>query len=331
MMISGHARRSSHPWQLIAPALPQLEADGLTADFKNYSVAKSDLAPCYVCTTLSSHLMRVQRLRCGCKACSDVSVVPVASRILTCQLSSLVTIEVAYSHLTPARAPRRPQLTPAMKESVRDWAGQGLKPKRMWAALLSCYGLTETTAPSLIRVQRFAHHYVTGKFGGSDVRDAVAKKIQEAAYTGGEEEATAFTFTSLTDSKCDERASQIARGAFIFWEYSSCPSNSSSTTLRRVYGDVTGKPFRVHYVMGDADAAQWNAVQEIFARDNEVVFLMCYFHVAKKIYEKTRSLPAETAKNIMADIHVFNAIVSKWSHYSSSSSSSSGHHQGEMV
>ncbi|RLN81271.1 hypothetical protein BBJ28_00019572 [Nothophytophthora sp. Chile5] len=39
--------------------------------------------------------------------------------------------------------------------------------------------------------------------------------------------------------------------------------------------------------MGDADAAQWNAVQEVFESDTDLRFLMCYFHVAKKVYEKT--------------------------------------------
>ncbi|ETL35212.1 hypothetical protein L917_12468 [Phytophthora nicotianae] len=48
--------------------------------------------------------------------------------------------------------------------------------------------------------------------------------------------------------------------------------------LREIYVAVTGKPLRVHhYVMGDADAAQWNAVHEVFSPDNDIVFLMCYF------------------------------------------------------
>ncbi|RLN48538.1 hypothetical protein BBJ28_00023649 [Nothophytophthora sp. Chile5] len=203
-MNSGHARRSSFPWQLIASAMAQQDAENLKAEFKKYRIAKSDLVPCYVCMTPAPPLIRVQQLRCICKACAVVSIgvkCPWRARVLTCQHVALVTMEVAYDHLTPARATCRPVLTPAMKEAIRDWAGQGLKPKRMWMALLQRFNLVEATAPHLSSVQRFAHHYVTGKLGGSDIIDAVQRKIRESAFTGEEEEASAFTFTSRTDDE----------------------------------------------------------------------------------------------------------------------------------
>eukprot|EP00644_Phytophthora_capsici_P005987 jgi/Phyca11/98472/e_gw1.2.1193.1 len=65
-----------------------------------------------------------------------------------------------------------------MKDVVRDWTSQGLKSKRIWNALLGRFGLDETTAPPLSKVQRLAH---------------------QAGFTGLEEETGAFTFTSRTD------------------------------------------------------------------------------------------------------------------------------------
>eukprot|EP00644_Phytophthora_capsici_P011090 jgi/Phyca11/110431/e_gw1.18.655.1 len=73
--------------------------------------------------------------------------------------------------------------------------------------------------------------------------------------------------------------------------------------LRSVFAAVTGRPLRVKYVVGDADAAQWNAVNAVFGPDCDYTFLMCYFHVAKKIYEKTRSLTPARATEVMEDIH----------------------------
>ncbi|RLN82977.1 hypothetical protein BBJ28_00011308 [Nothophytophthora sp. Chile5] len=63
--------------------------------------------------------------------------------------------------------------------------------------------------------------------------------------------------------------------------------------------------------MGDVSAAQWNVVQEVFGSDTDLRFLMCYFHVAKKVYEKTRSLTPRVAAFVMADIHDLHIAVSE--------------------
>ncbi|KAG3131945.1 hypothetical protein PC128_g26532 [Phytophthora cactorum] len=63
--------------------------------------------------------------------------------------------------------------------------------------------------------------------------------------------------------------------------------------------------------MGDADAAQWNAVEEVFGEDCEYIYLMCYFHVAKKVFEKTRSMVATSAASVMADIQDLHFTTSE--------------------
>ncbi|OWZ11619.1 hypothetical protein PHMEG_00015330 [Phytophthora megakarya] len=79
--------------------------------------------------------------------------------------------------------------------------------------------------------------------------------------------------------------------------------------LQRAFVAVTNKPLRVQYVMGDADIAQWNALHDVFGAD--VCFLMCYFHVAKKVFEKTRSLTPHVAASVMKDLHTLHFTFSQ--------------------
>ncbi|KAG2982884.1 hypothetical protein PC118_g9735 [Phytophthora cactorum] len=162
--------------------MPQIETDTLLGDLKKFRVAKSDLTQCFVCMHPSPHSMRVQRLACACKACAKVTttaVCPWRARVMTCQQTLLVTIEEAYAHATPARSARKPVLTHAMKTVVMDWAAQGLKPKRIWNALVQRFDLNDTSTSTLVTVQRFVHHHVAERLGGSDLRDTVRRKSDD--------------------------------------------------------------------------------------------------------------------------------------------------------
>ncbi|OWZ20202.1 hypothetical protein PHMEG_0005402 [Phytophthora megakarya] len=141
-----------HPWQIIASAMPPLQAANVLGSFKQHRVAKSDLAQCFVCMRPAPMLCRPNDF----VACADVTsaeMCPWQAGVMTCQEEALFTIEEAYAHVTPAQTPRKPILTEPMKDVVRDWASQGLKPKRIWVALLQRFGLDETKAPPLSKVQ----------------------------------------------------------------------------------------------------------------------------------------------------------------------------------
>ncbi|ETO85678.1 hypothetical protein F444_00683 [Phytophthora nicotianae P1976] len=113
-----------------------LEASNLLGEFKQYRIKKRDLAPCFVCLqppppspmlcVSSNFVARVRlvlmsrRLLCAWRA-----------RVMTCQEESVVTVEEAFTHATPAKAARKPVLTEPMKDVARDWAPQDLKPKRI--------------------------------------------------------------------------------------------------------------------------------------------------------------------------------------------------------
>ncbi|OWZ20201.1 LOW QUALITY PROTEIN: hypothetical protein PHMEG_0005401 [Phytophthora megakarya] len=90
-------------------------------------------------------------------------------------------------------------------------------------------------------------------------------------------------------------------GIFIVSQQKEEQHTEVLVSLRNIFAVIT--VLRVRYVMGDADAAQWNAVDSVFGLDCEYTFLMCYFHVAKKVFEKTRSLIQARASQVMEDIH----------------------------
>ncbi|ETI41852.1 hypothetical protein F443_12943 [Phytophthora nicotianae P1569] len=58
--------------------------------------------------------------------------------------------------------------------------------------------------------------------------------------------------------------------------------------------------------MGDADDAQYNAVLRVLGVDNNLTILMCFYHVAAKVREKTKGLqPAlyATVARSLNDLH----------------------------
>ncbi|KAG4045210.1 hypothetical protein PC123_g19378 [Phytophthora cactorum] len=68
----------------------------------------------------------------------------------------------------------------------------------------------------------------------------------------------------------------------------------ASAALRTVYAQVTGERMNVHYVMADADRAQFNAVKSVFGIDCTYTYLMCFYYVIAKVRlslkERTRAL-----------------------------------------
>ncbi|GMF43447.1 unnamed protein product [Phytophthora fragariaefolia] len=76
------------------------------------------------------------------------------------------------------------------------------------------------------------------------------------------------------------------------------------SVLGRVFASVTGNTLRVKWAMGDADNAQWNALHAVFGgEDGSFRVLMCYFHVAKKVYEKPRALSSEAGAMVLRHLH----------------------------
>ncbi|KAG2927797.1 hypothetical protein PC129_g6142 [Phytophthora cactorum] len=73
--------------------------------------------------------------------------------------------------------------------------------------------------------------------------------------------------------------------------------------LRRVFEAVTNKLLRVYYVMGDADDGQFNSVKNVFGRDNQYVYLMCFFHVMKIVNDTLKFVDERAANRVRKDIY----------------------------
>ncbi|ETN13340.1 hypothetical protein PPTG_22336 [Phytophthora nicotianae INRA-310] len=116
--------------------------------------------------------MRVQLLRCGCKACV---VVVVATECPAHGLSAQqACLDRRSLQSFGASSSAGSSCFGSSKEGViKDWSTQGVKPMWIWDALLQRFSIIAATAPTLVIVQRFTHHHVTGRFGGSDVLDAI--------------------------------------------------------------------------------------------------------------------------------------------------------------
>ncbi|ETP37992.1 hypothetical protein F442_14274 [Phytophthora nicotianae P10297] len=81
--------------------------------------------------------------------------------------------------------------------------------------------------------------------------------------------------------------------------------------LRKVYSQVTGKQLAVRFAMGDADDAQYNAVVRVLGANYEVEVLMCFYHVAAKVHEKTRKLHHSLYTVVTSGVHDLHFAASE--------------------
>eukprot|EP00644_Phytophthora_capsici_P000870 jgi/Phyca11/108898/e_gw1.16.660.1 len=72
--------------------------------------------------------------------------------------------------------------------------------------------------------------------------------------------------------------------------------------LRWIYRKVVGTPLRVHFVMGDADMAQYNALASVFS-DYKYIHLMCYYHVIAKVVDRLKGFSNELSSTVLQDVY----------------------------
>ncbi|KAF1788656.1 hypothetical protein GQ600_18503 [Phytophthora cactorum] len=137
----------------------------LQESFKHFGVAKGDLSQCCICSDAAPHAMRTH------------------------------AVDVVHVHVTPLRSQTKPRLTGPMKTAVPDWAAHGVRSARIGRSLVQRLNLFEVSASRLSVVQRFVHHYVAKRLGGSNVLAAVRLKVKKLAFTDDVDGTTPFTFT----------------------------------------------------------------------------------------------------------------------------------------
>ncbi|KAE9362123.1 hypothetical protein PF008_g364 [Phytophthora fragariae] len=296
--------RTKITWVLLARDLSLYYSDMLLESLKDYAVSKSGLSPCSLCTEATPHNTRTRLLLCKCKACKTVApdaCCPWKGMVQTCILSNV------------------PQ------------------PMSIYNGIIRRFQFYEAAMPKVATVQCFVQHYRRAYLGGSDFLDDVEAKVCEHAHQGDEEPSKPFTFTWRSDANgkpiagCGSDADAFVvgmsskqllhrldrdRSAHVLHldatyklsqvEYPVMQTEhhfaEALAMLRRMYTMVMNKQLSVRFVMADADKAQRNAVDSVLGVDNDIVNLICYFHVAAKIYKHTRGVPIVLAARVARDL-----------------------------
>ncbi|KAF1794691.1 hypothetical protein GQ600_819 [Phytophthora cactorum] len=176
----------------------------LLGRFKHFTVTKCDLSQCCICSDAVPHAMHTHLLQCGCSSCLSASPslgCPWLGRVWAYQMLDVVAVDEVHAHVTPLLSPTKPRLTEPTKTAVRDWAAHGLRPATICRSLTQRFNFFEASTPPISVAQRFVHHYVAKRLGGSDVLTAVRLKAKKSVFTGDENEPTPFTITWNKDSQ----------------------------------------------------------------------------------------------------------------------------------
>ncbi|KAE9213906.1 hypothetical protein PF004_g15203 [Phytophthora fragariae] len=334
----------------------------LMEDIKFFIIVKSQLVPCVVCALTRPHKMRYQLLRCSsetCKAATPYDACPWMGKVMTCQELNRVTIMEAGAHETLMRDPRKPKMTPRLKDYGREMATQGLKPARSRMGMARRFGLSETDLPTLNQVQWFIAAFTKAKLHRNDDYDDILGQIDALAYGPETNETQPFLFAwqrtaqgkpdvgngsdehpflvGLTSKRLLRNAARDP-ASFVFHMDATFKLNQLSypvivcgvsdrnrsfhlvalfitsqrleelyvkalSALRKVFTAVTGKQLLVKYVMADAEAAQQNAVDQVFGVDSDFLYLMCFYHVMAKVYERIKGVSQRLREQVTADIY----------------------------
>ncbi|KAG2913049.1 hypothetical protein PC114_g8673 [Phytophthora cactorum] len=127
--------------------------------------------------------------------------------------------------------------------------------------------------------------------------------VQDVAFTGYEEETQPFMLgwdldqsgNPVVGNGSDEKPFLVGILEGMY--------TKDLAALRRVFEAVTNKLLRVYYVMGDADDGQFNSVKNVFGRDNQYVYLMCFFHVMKIVNDTLKFVDERAANRVRKDIY----------------------------
>ncbi|KAE9165192.1 hypothetical protein PF002_g31415, partial [Phytophthora fragariae] len=176
----------SYTWTTICSDMAREDSQLLMEDMKFFIIVKSQLVPCVVCALTRPHKMRYQLLRCSsetCKAATPYDACPWMGKVMTCQELNRVTIMEAGAHETLVRDPRKPKMTPRLKDYGREMATQGLKPARIRMGMARRFGLSETDLPTLNQVQWFIAAFTKAKLHRNDDYDDILDCCEHQSVT----------------------------------------------------------------------------------------------------------------------------------------------------
>ncbi|RLN95579.1 hypothetical protein BBJ28_00020192 [Nothophytophthora sp. Chile5] len=240
------------------------------------------------------HKMRYRLLVCNSEACSEASELKCVWRgkMVTCLESQHASIFEYGEHHTMASTPARKKLTTTQKAFCRELAENHLQPMRIRHALARKFSTPLEELPTLKTVQNFVSHHGRTQMQNHDRVDELRAWIRERAYNGSELTNQAFTFAWEMDNTgkpivcngSDEKPFLVGL--------------STKALMLRLM-----KHLIVRFAMADGDKAQCNALAAVFGDSPAYCFLMCFFHVMKKVQEHIKGLSSVAQASILRDIY----------------------------
>ncbi|RLN44479.1 hypothetical protein BBJ28_00023857 [Nothophytophthora sp. Chile5] len=103
----------------------------------------------------------------------------------------------------------------------------------------------------------------------------------------------------LSDRSCKSHLVAL----FIISQETQPVLQAALLSLRRLYYWITQKYLIVRFAMADGDKAQCNALAAVFGDNPAFCFLMCFFHVMKKVQQHIKALSSVAQASILRDIY----------------------------
>ncbi|OWY95954.1 hypothetical protein PHMEG_00033902 [Phytophthora megakarya] len=222
-------------------------------------------------------------------------------------------------------------------------ATQGLRPARIRNSMPRKFQVAIEGLPELKVVQNVSNYFRKTYVMNNDFVDEIADYIHTFEFNGSEADSSAFTFSWRNDDNghidvgigSDEKPfvvgvtskkllSRLDRpvDSFVFHvnatfkvtqvEYPVLGLETQYTdmlnALRLMYFRIMQKSLTVYYVMGDAEDAQYKAIQNTFGSDNTIRILIYYFHVISNVLKRTKSMEPYFASKVVRDIYTCTLV-----------------------
>ncbi|DAZ93692.1 TPA: hypothetical protein N0F65_009243, partial [Lagenidium giganteum] len=241
-------------------------------------------------------------------------------KIEQCQKTKHLSVSQHGYHLVQEHPPPQNRLSREMKQFVREMTEQGMKPARIRIQMVNTFRLSSIELPTLRQVQSVSTYYKKKHMANEDKRQTVCALVNELIYRptsdvgrGSDEDPFLLGVTSKRrlrqmDAPTDtfvfhvDATSKLSTlgypvlvcggsdqnrrfhlvALFIMSQRTEAVYQEALQALRTTFSVGVGKAIAIRYVMGDAEHAQYAAVEASFGNTE---YLMCFYNLIANVQE----------------------------------------------
>jgi hypothetical protein len=178
-------------WVEVASGMTEHATRAFLDAIKSYTVKRSQLVTCNICENPGYHKARYQLIWCDSTTCENCSW---RGKIMTCQDTMTTDFYSMNEHTASIQSPPRKTLNEQEKAYCREMAGIGIRPARIKSGLKKKFKPSVSDGPELRSVQNYVNYYLRSEMDNTDKYEVVAAAVRGMAFTGHEDDCTAFTF-----------------------------------------------------------------------------------------------------------------------------------------